>query len=270
MPIHQIATVKKMEKENDIVKTFTFDISMPSAVPGQFVMVWLPGFEDEKPYSLAGSKPLMISVGARGPFSHAVCNLKAGSKAWVRGPYGRGFELKGKRILNAKHSRAGRRSGRILLVGGGYGFAPLRFLAAQAKKRGIAAIAVCGARSKGLLMKPATCKTIFTTDDGSAGIKGNVLAGMKEAFKQSKFGLVYTCGPEKMMGAVARLAKKHGADCQLLTERYMKCGIGVCGHCCMGEKLVCFDGPMFYYKEIKDNSEFEKYWRDKTGRQVKL
>lgn len=255
MTTHQIATIKKVEKENDIVKTFTFGISMPSAQPGQFVMCWLPGFEDEKPFSLAGSSPLKLSVGARGAFSKKFCGLKAGSKVWIRGPYGRGFELRGKRIL---------------LVGGGYGFAPLRYLALQAKKKGISSTAVCGARMKSLLMKSASCKTIFTTDDGSSGIKGNVLAGMEEAFKSGKFDMVYTCGPEKMMGAVARLAAKHGAKCQLLTERYMKCGIGICGHCCMGEKIVCWDGPMFYSEELKGNSEFEKVWRDRTGKAVPI
>lgn len=255
MAIHQIATVKEVERENSIVKTLTFDISMPDAAPGQFVMAWIPGADEEKPFSLAGSRPLKLSVGARGPFSREFCSLKVGSKAWIRGPYGRGFELKGKNIL---------------LVGGGYGFAPLRYLALEAKRRKISATAVCGARMKPLLMKRAACKTIFTTDDGSAGIKGNVLAGMEMVFKSERFDFVYTCGPERMMGAVARLAKKHGAECQLLTERYMKCGIGICGHCCMGEKIVCFDGPMFYFEELEDNPEFERVWRDKAGRQVRI
>ncbi|MEM2138252.1 MAG: dihydroorotate dehydrogenase electron transfer subunit [Candidatus Anstonellaceae archaeon] len=249
----QAATIVSAEKENDIVTTFTLDAKLPGATPGQFIMAWLPGF-DEKPFSLAGASPLKISVGARGPFSKKFCSLKKGSKIWFRGPYGRGFDLAGKRIL---------------LVGGGYGFAPLRYLAEEAKQKKIAAVAVCGARTKGLLMKPASCKTIFTTDDGSAGIKGNVIAGMNSAFAESKFDVVYTCGPEKMMGAVAREAKSHGADCQLLLERYMKCGIGVCGHCCCGEKLVCFDGPRFGL-EILDNPEFEKVWRDKAGKKVPL
>src|SRR3989344_8589584 len=157
MPIHQITTVKKVETENDIVKTFTFDVSFPSAAPGQFVMAWLPGFEEEKPFSLAGNSPLKLSVGARGAFSKSFCGLKVGSKVWIRGPYGRGFGLKGQKIL---------------LVGGGYGFAPLRYLANEARKKKISAIAICGARMKSLLMKPAACKTIFTTDDGSSGIKG--------------------------------------------------------------------------------------------------
>ncbi|MFA6214617.1 MAG: dihydroorotate dehydrogenase electron transfer subunit [Candidatus Micrarchaeia archaeon] len=249
MAIHRIAAIAKAEKENDIVSTLTFDIDYPDAQPGQFLMLWLPGF-DEKPYSIAGISPLKIAVGARGPFSNKLCSMKKGGRVWMRGPYGKGFELKGKRML---------------LVGGGYGFAPLRFLAEVAKKKRISATAVCGARSKGLLMKPAACKTIFTTDDGSMGMKGNVLEGMKQAMKAAKYDLVCTCGPEKMMAAVAYEAKKRKAGCQLLLERYMKCGIGICGHCCCGDKLVCIDGPAFGY-EILDNPEFCKFFRGKTGK----
>ena len=254
MSLHTVAKITGVEKENEIVTTFTLDAKLETeATPGQFVMLWLPGF-DEKPYSVAGVSPLTISVGARGPFSKKLCSMKKGGRIWVRGPYGRGFELKGKSIL---------------LVGGGYGFAPLRYLASEAKKKKITATAICGARSKGLLMEPAPCKTIFTTDDGSKGTKGNVLAAMESVMKEQDFDLVYTCGPEKMMGAVARLAKQNGADCQLLLERYMKCGIGVCGHCACGDRLVCFDGPRFGF-EILDNPEFEKVWRDNAGRKQKL
>ncbi|MEM4348203.1 MAG: dihydroorotate dehydrogenase electron transfer subunit [Candidatus Anstonellaceae archaeon] len=249
------AKIVKVEKENENVVTLTLDISFPDAVPGQFIMVWLPSAEDEKPYSLAGCRPVQITVGMRGPFSKALCSLTPGDYLWIRGPYGRGFELQGKKIL---------------LVGGGYGFAPLRFLAKEAKKKKIRAVAVCGARSKALLLKPASCRTIFTTDDGSAGIKGNVLEGIKEALRFSSFDVVYTCGPEKMMEAVALQSEKLGMPAQLLLERYMKCGIGICGHCCCGDKIVCFDGPMFWFSELKSNPDFGKFWRDKSGKKVPL
>ncbi|MEM4554717.1 MAG: dihydroorotate dehydrogenase electron transfer subunit [Candidatus Anstonellaceae archaeon] len=251
----QRAKIVKVEKENPSVVTLTLSTSFPHAAPGQFLMVWLPSAGDEKPYSLSGATPAQITVGMCGPFSRALGSLKKGDYIWVRGPYGRGFELEGKRIL---------------LVGGGYGFAPLRFLANEAKKRKIQTVAVCGARSKDLLLKPASCKTIFTTDDGSAGIKGNVLEGMKKAFAQSSFDVVYTCGPEKMMQAVAEESEKQGVPAQLLLERYMKCGIGICGHCCCGDKLVCWDGPMFWFSELKSNLDFGKFWRDKSGKKVPL
>ncbi|MCX8197008.1 MAG: dihydroorotate dehydrogenase electron transfer subunit [Candidatus Micrarchaeota archaeon] len=251
----QPVKVVKIEKENQSVVTLTLSCRMPEAVPGQFLMVWLPAQQEEKPYSLADNDPVKITVGARGPFSTALCSLKKGDFVWIRGPYGRGFELKGKKIL---------------LVGGGYGFAPLRFLAKEARKKKISAIAVCGARTKSLLLKAASCKTIYTTDDGSYGIPGNVLAGMAFLFKKHKFDLVYSCGPEKMMQAVAKEAEKRKIASQLLLERYMKCGIGVCGHCCCGELLVCVDGPMFWYSQLKSNPEFGKIWRDKSGKKVSI
>jgi len=256
MALPTAAKITGVERENGIVTTFTLEPEEKPhkrPEPGQFFMLWLPGF-DEKPYSVAGISPLAFAVGARGPFSNKLSSLKKGDKIWLRGPYGKGFSLSGKKIL---------------LVGGGYGFAPLRFLAAEAKNKGISAIAVCGARSAGLLMKPADCKTVFTTDDGSRGIKGNAIAAAEGLFKKEKFDVVYTCGPEKMMEAAARLAKKNKADCQLLLERYMKCGIGVCGHCCCGDRLVCFDGPCFGL-EILDNPDFGKFHRDKCGRKVPL
>jgi dihydroorotate dehydrogenase electron transfer subunit len=246
--------VAKAEKENDIVTTLSFDLALEGAEPGQFMMLWLPGF-DEKPYSVAGTSPLRIAVGAVGPFSKKLAAMKKGERVWMRGPYGHGFELKGKKIL---------------LVGGGYGFGPLRFLAEIAKKRKIAATAICGARSSGLLMQPAVCKTIFTTDDGSEGTKGNVLVAMKQEMEKSKFEAVYTCGPERMMAAVAREAKgRQVPHCQMLLERYMKCGIGICGHCCCGGKLVCIDGPAFGY-EMLGNPEFCKTWRGRTGKREQI
>lgn len=250
---HIAAKIAGKENESEEVTTFTFDIGMPNASPGQFLMLWLPGF-DEKPYSVAGISPLVVCASARGPFGEMLCRKKIGDIVFVRGPYGKGFEARGKNAL---------------LVGGGYGFAPLRFLALLLKKKGIAATAICGAKGKMLPMEGAECRTTFTTDDGSEGIAGNVLVAMEKLFEKEKFDIVYTCGPEKMMGAVARLAKKRGAGCQLLLERHIKCGIGICGHCCVGDKLVCCDGPVFGM-EILENPEFGKAQQGKSGKVERL
>ena len=246
---HISAKIVKKEKETDAVTSFTLDAEMPNASPGQFVMLWLPGF-DEKPYSVAGVSPLEICVAATGPFGKMLCGKKIGDTVMARGPYGKGFEARGKNAL---------------LVGSGYGFAPLRFLALLLKKKGIAATAICGAAGRGLLMKEAECRTIFATEDGSFGVEGSALDAMKKLFEKEKFDVVYTCGPEGMMGGVARLAKKHGATCQLLLERHIKCGMGICGHCCVGEKLVCCDGPVFGL-EMLENPDFGKSTRGKTGK----
>jgi len=91
---------------------------------------------------------------------------------------------------------------------------------------------------------------------------------MEKLMKEKKYDCVYSCGPEKMMKAVALCAKKHGVQSQLLVERYMKCGFGVCGHCAMGGFIVCADGPMIDGEEALANPEFGLFHRDRAGRKV--
>ncbi|WP_456398522.1 iron-sulfur cluster-binding protein, partial [Palaeococcus sp. (in: euryarchaeotes)] len=102
---------------------------------------------------------------------------------------------------------------------------------------------------------------VFTTDDGSLGIKGfptDVLAERKDEFEQ-----VYTCGPEIMMAKVLEIMDFKNV--QVSAERYMKCGIGVCGSCALGKYLVCKDGPVFYGEELKE-TELGKFKRLPDGR----
>jgi hypothetical protein len=108
------AKVINSERENDIVTLLTLDLNMPNAKPGQFVMAWVVGM-DEKPISIAETKPsLQLAVAAVGPCSKKLAEAKIGETIFVRGPLGKPFSPIGKRWV---------------LVGGGYGFAPLRFLA---------------------------------------------------------------------------------------------------------------------------------------------
>ena len=84
-------------------------------------------------------------------------------------------------------------------------------------------------------------EVVITTDDGSLGRRGyptEVLAERKE-----DFDWVYACGPEPMLKTVLRVMEYRNV--QVSAERYMKCGIGVCGSCSLGKYLVCRDGPVF-------------------------
>lgn len=250
---HIRAKVAKNEKENVQVSLLTLDISIP-AEPGQFVMAWIPG-EDEKPMSVAGASPLQLAIANVGKASGRLAGMKEGEYIFVRGPYGKGFRQKGKKWL---------------MVGGGYGFAPLRFLAKEGEKSGADVSSIIGARSKDYLMAKASGKNYITTDDGSAGKKGNVLAELEPLLEKEKFSCIYCCGPEKMMKAVAQAAKKHNVPCQLSVERYMKCGFGVCGHCAMGGWLSCIDGPTIDGEEALKNKEFGNLACDRAGRKTKI
>jgi len=103
--------IQEKRLENADTCSLVMDGSLPDALPGQFVMAWLPGI-DERPFSLSDNDPICITVADVGPFSHALNQLQCGEHLWLRGPLGKGFTPRG-------HSH--------LLLGGGYGAAPLIF-----------------------------------------------------------------------------------------------------------------------------------------------
>ena len=84
--------------------------------------------------------------------------------------------------------------------------------------------------------------------------------------------MIYTCGPEIMMQKVIELSDEYGADCEVSMERYMKCGFGLCGQCCVdGQGLrVCKEGPVFDKEIVKNAKEFNRYHRDATGKKIKF
>jgi len=248
--------VKKVVKENYRVTTIEVEHALEDAVPGQFIMVWIPG-AGEKPMSIGNRYPLTISVADVGPFSGALSKLKSGDMLSFRGPYGKPFII-------PKGSK------RILVIGGGYGVVPMYFLARTAKEEGIETVAVIGGRSiKDIIYEKqlfAVCREVFiTTDDGSRGKKGNVMAEASSLIEGKGFDCVYCCGPERMMHAIATLCKEHGIACQVSVERYMKCGVGVCGSCSVDGRLCCIDGPVFSAEDALALSEFGKKHRDASG-----
>ncbi|MFH1393355.1 MAG: dihydroorotate dehydrogenase electron transfer subunit [Candidatus Micrarchaeota archaeon] len=260
----QTARVVKIEDETDKVKTLELGCRLIDATPGQFLMVWVPEL-GERPISIANNDPLAITVANVGKVSGALHKLKKGDMVSFRGPLGSGFvEPQGEE-----------REGRILLIGGGYGVAPLYFLAKMATKVGLAVDVVIGARNeRDLLFEKklyAVSSEVFvTTDDGSRGKKGNVMEEAGWLLKDRKFDMVYACGPERMMIAVAQHCRENEIPCQLSLERYMKCGLGVCGSCDLGGKSVCRDGPVFSGNEALNFSEFGKKKRDASGALVNL
>jgi dihydroorotate dehydrogenase electron transfer subunit len=227
--------IAKVIEENAQVKTFVLEAAV-EADPGQFIMVWLPRV-DEKPFSLVNADPVTITVARVGPFTEKLHQLRIDDKIWFRGPLGQGFELTGERIL---------------LIGGGYGVAPLAFLAQRAAGAGRQVTAVIGARSRADLIFPQRfaklgCSVVLATEDGSAGVRGLATDMAESLLETNEIDAVYACGPEAMLDKVLELCRGHGLPCQLSLEKYMRCGLGVCGSCQRGGMLVCRDGPVFAY-----------------------
>jgi dihydroorotate dehydrogenase electron transfer subunit len=253
------AIVRKVADENYRVKTIELACDLPKALPGQFLMVWVPG-AGEKPMSIGNSNPLTISVANVGKVSGELHKLKSGSMVSFRGPFGKPFNIP-------------ERAKTILVVGGGYGVVPMYFLAKVARENKIDTLAVVGAKTaKDIVWEKqlfTVCKEVFiTTDDGTRGMKGNVMAEAQRLIEGKKIDSAYACGPERMMEAVAKLCMQHKVPCEVSVERYMKCGVGVCGSCAIGGKLCCVDGPVFSAQEALSFLEFGKAHRDASGRRI--
>ncbi|ASJ03645.1 dihydroorotate dehydrogenase electron transfer subunit [Thermococcus profundus] len=210
----------------DSVRVFKFDRGFQFE-PGQFVMVWLPG-AGEKPFSLADRDTLIVKK--VGPFTSRLFELKEGDSLWVRGPYGKGFEPVGERVA---------------LVAGGIGIPPIYALAKLWGDRFKEKILLYGARTSDELalldIENYVDEIVIFTDDGSTGRRGYPTDGLREI--KGEVEQVYACGPEPMLKAVLEVMNYERV--QVSMERYMKCGIGVCGSCNLGKYLVCRDGPVF-------------------------
>jgi dihydroorotate dehydrogenase electron transfer subunit len=214
-----------------------------SAVPGQFVMAWLPRF-DEKPFSLVQADPITLMITAVGPFSRLVHGLQTGDSLWIRGPFGHGFAPPAP-------------TSRIALVGGGYGVAPLLWLAQQSRATVHAMTAIIGARTTNDLLyldrfahlaaQGAPLQIVTTTEDGSAGLAGRVTDALTPLLDQGQIDSLYACGPHGMLEALQQLGAARGIPCQLSWEAYMRCAVGICGACEHAGNVLCLDGPVLAY-----------------------
>ena len=145
-----------------------------------------------------------------------------------------------------------------LLIGGGYGSAPLFALAETLKQRGCRVDMVLGASTAGKIYAPLEGKRsvnslTITTDDGSAGTTGRVSDVLPELIKEHEVDVIYSCGPMAMLEAITKISQSFGVVHQCSVEESMACGIGVCMTCVLpveGEDglirmtRTCIDGPV--------------------------
>ncbi|MBN1337246.1 MAG: dihydroorotate dehydrogenase [Deltaproteobacteria bacterium] len=204
------------------------------AQPGQFAFLWIPGAQ-EKPYSVSGAthRRLAFTIRGVGPHSRALLALRPGDLVGLRGPFGRPFTV----------------SPGALLVGGGIGAAPLRFLGQRLAAGGLPFRACLGARTADGLVHRADFEAWgarIATDDGSAGTPGPVTDLLEALLDEDPSARIQACGPEPMLKAVRRIAAAREVPCELSFERMMKCGLGICGQCAVegpGFRL-CVEGPV--------------------------
>jgi len=217
------------------------------AVPGQFITVCCEGLILRRPFSIhqVDSKRLAILFRVVGEGTLWLSKQPAGKKMDVLGPLGRGFSL-------------APGSGKLLLVGGGIGIAPLIFLARYAS-RGHTVALIHGAKTAAQIYPqslPRGVEFIPVTEDGTRGAKGRATDVLPD-FLGGAEG-VFACGPLDMYKAMSAMSLPPG--CQVSLEVRMGCGLGACRSCTIntrkGLKQVCRDGPVFelgdiLWKEVK-------------------
>ena len=232
------------------------DIS-EEARPGQFVQIAVPEGREmllRRPFSIhraskrggwAGT--LEVVFDAVGPGTSWLSSLSRHDVVDVIGPLGRPFAYPSQPT-------------RCLLVGGGYGAAPLYFLAEELRARGMEVHLILGARSHERVFKPVEGRRlahslVVTTDDGTMGHRGVVTDVMPSVVARTKAQVVYACGPNPMLRAVAEYCATRRVACQVAVEELMACGFGVCWTCVVpvfGPKgrswwnvRACTEGPVF-------------------------
>ncbi len=246
--------IRRVVEHNPTLKSFYLD-DPGAGEPGQFVMLWLPGV-DEKPISIShrGNGELELTVKAIGPFTRALMALGPGERLGLRGPFGHGFEI----------ADGG------LLVGGGCGVAPLHFLAERMAEQRLSFTVMLGGRNRADIMfvdDYARRGCCIATEDGSEGDTGLVTARLIEQIEETGCKTIYGAGPEPMLLAVHEIARQHDLPVQLSFERYMKCGVGICGQCCLDGSgaRVCVEGPVLDDAQLAQVTELGQPHRDATG-----
>jgi len=226
-----------------------------SAHPGQFVHVRVTGLDDallRRPFSIYGADHGVLALVYKtvGRGTEQLARLAGGDTVSVIGPLGNGFPLDcGDRMP--------------VLVAGGYGVAPLSYLARRLGRRGVVLV---GARSAADVL----CVEDFTelewdirvsTQDGSRGERGLVtdLLDACLAAPSATPPEIYACGPDGMLRAVGERAGAAGARAWLSLDKHMVCGVGACLACVQRLRRadgtewigrVCHDGPVFEAREI--------------------
>lgn len=264
---YRVTEIRRVIQETPNIKTFYFNDELSAkASPGQFLMIWIPGV-DEIPMSLSSialASSASITVKKVGEATEALHNLNPGDMIGVRGPYGRGFTL---------------HTGRVMIVAGGSGMSPLYPLLLELLKLRSEVTLILGAKSKENLLflnrllevSADNFEFVPVTEDGSYGSKGLASEAAGERMNDAQFDMVYACGPEMMMFEVYKLSRMHGIPIEICLERYMRCGMGICGSCGIGKYRVCRDGPVFSTSELVEiEDEFGKYRLSPSGRKVNV
>ena len=255
----RVAEVRPETADTTTLVLATDDAALLGALPGQFVMIATPAFAIP-PISISRIRPdgLELTIRAAGPATSFLARLRPGAEVGLRGPLGRAWP-----IADA--------DGRdVVIVGGGIGLAPLRGVidAILAERERFRAVRIyVGARTPRDRLFVAELDALAAREDlvvrttvdragadwrGRVGIVTQLFPTPRPEIDGSNV-TAFVCGPERMMTATADALADLGVPAEhlwLTLERRMECGVGLCGHCQLGTRFVCRDGPVFSVAEL--------------------
>lgn len=262
-PLPYRVTDKRWETADTATLTMApVDRAVEAPKPGQFLMLWAFGV-GEVPISISGRRSgglLEHTIRAAGPATTTLTGAPVGDVVGVRGPFGTEWEVE----------RA--HGGDLLIVAGGIGLAPLRLAIRSALEHrdrfGSVALLV-GARSPDDLVfrgeldawLDRTDLQVEITVDYAPGAGDNRWTGdvglvtelVRRADVSPASTVALVCGPEVMMRYTAQALLDRGVPARsirLSAERNMRCAIGHCGHCQLGGRFICLDGPVFDHPDL--------------------
>ncbi|MHA1147407.1 MAG: dihydroorotate dehydrogenase electron transfer subunit [Promethearchaeota archaeon] len=251
-----IVKIEKIVELSADIKSFTIRNERIARAykPGMFAMLWIPDI-DFLPMSISNvnGNLLEITVQKIGEGTAKLFEMKEGDIIGIRGPFGNSWNYED--------------ASNILIVGGGMGIAAIASLIDPLKQNKKNVIVTIGAKDETSLIYADRLielipNTICTTDDGSRGKKCFVTDTIEEILANNTIDMILTCGPEVMMKKVLDIGIAKNIEVQASLERKMKCGIGLCGSCCIGQTndiCVCKEGAIFNSEQLKSFPKFGTY-----------
>ena len=240
--------------------TFVAPDMAERAAPGQFVSLGVEGNGTllRRPFSIyavsrhgpwAGTIEIVFDV--VGPGTQWMSTLVKHDVVDMVGPLGKPFPIPQQQVG-------------CLLVGGGYGAAPLLYLAQRLQQLNLRVDMIMGAATQDRLFNAIEAKrlaasALFTTDDGTFGTQGRVTDVMDRVLDGGGIGAIYACGPMAMLSAVSTVGARHRIAVQVAVEEAMACGVGVCMTCVVPYKREgevvnvrsCMEGPVLNGRRIQ-------------------
>jgi dihydroorotate dehydrogenase electron transfer subunit len=263
-PVHELGEIFGVQRVGDYTQ---FTVVAPGVAasfrPGQFVAVAVGGPNSamllRRSFAIYSATPtddfagtVQFVVAENGPGTQWLVRQAVGALLDLVGPLGTPFPLPTEPVP-------------AVLVGGGYGTAPLIPLAQQLIAAGSDVEIVIGASTESRLFAELVARrtvgsVTVTTDDGSAGERGRVTDALPDAIKRIGAQVVYACGPMAMLQAVGDVARSFAIPAQVAVEESMACGIGVCMTCVLPVRgddgqtrfvRACVDGPVFNADRVR-------------------